>query len=86
MKAVIFWIFTSVILLSISLLLGIDNRIIQVTVGLNGTCVNGNLTKGTNQSMNISGLSDEYLKNLTTDNTQLANIICQPILNGTAEK
>jgi hypothetical protein len=53
--------------------------------GSNLTCINSNITKLENQSINLSKLSEEYFKNLSTDNPELAQLICQDILNHTTK-
>lgn len=53
--------------------------------GENLTCINSNITKLMNQSINLSIMSEEYFKNLTSDNPQLAQLICQDILNHTTK-
>lgn len=50
-------------------------RDIPSLFGANLTCINSNITKLGNQSMNLSLMSEEYFKNLTTDNPQLADLI-----------
>jgi len=64
----------SVILISVSALAFVPNRVIQDTFGINGTCGGGNMTEGMNQTL-ISNLSPDYIKNLTTDNPQLAELV-----------
>jgi len=49
--------------------------------GANLTCINSNITKLGNQSINLSMMNEGYFKNLTSDNPQLAQLICQDILN-----
>lgn len=53
--------------------------------GSNLTCINSNITKLGNQSINLSKMSEEYFKNLSTDNPELAQLICQDILNHTTK-
>jgi hypothetical protein len=53
--------------------------------GENLTCTNSNITKLGNQSINLNLMSEEYFKNLTSDNPQLAQLICQDILNDTTK-
>lgn len=60
-------------------------QIIPSISGLNLTCINRNITKEEYQSLNISVMSEEYFKNLTSDNPQLAQLICQDILNRTTK-
>ena len=56
-------------------------RVILSISGANLTCINSNITKLGNQSVNLSMMSEGYFKNLTSDNPQLAQLICQDILN-----
>jgi len=43
----------------------------------NGTCTNENLTKSSNQVINTNGSVDDFLKSLPSDNTILAELVCQ---------
>lgn len=43
----------------------------------NGTCTNGNLTKLPNQAINTNGSVGDFLKSLPSDNTILAELVCQ---------
>jgi hypothetical protein len=49
----------------------------------NGTCTNGNLTKLPNQAINTNGSVDDFLKSLPSDNTILAELVCQNTSNET---
>jgi hypothetical protein len=49
----------------------------------NGTCSNENVTKMYNQTVDTSGTVDDFLKSLPSDNTILAEIICQTDSNDT---
>ena len=53
--------------------------------GSNLTCINSNISKLGNQSINLSKMSEEYFKNLSTDNPEFAQLICQDILNHTTK-
>lgn len=70
----VFWSFVIIILVSVPTLTIISNRVIQDTFGINGTCGGGNMTERMNQTL-ISNLSQAYIKNLTTDNPQLAELV-----------
>ena len=70
----VFWSFVIIILVSVPTLTIISNRVIQDTFGINGTCGGNNMTEGVNQTL-ISNLSQDYIKNLTTDNPQLAELV-----------
>jgi len=60
-------------------------RVIPFISGANLTCTNSNITKLGNQSINLSIMTEEYFKNLTSDNPQFAQLICQDILNHTTK-
>ena len=76
----IFWAFAIMILVFLTTL-PVVYRVIPSISGANLTCVNSNITKLGNQSVNLSMMSEGYFKNLTSDNPQLAQLICQDILN-----
>jgi hypothetical protein len=80
----IFWAFAITILVFVTTIPIIYGNIPSIS-GTNLTCVNSNITKLGNQSINLSLMSEEYFKNLTTDNPQLAQLICQDILNHTTK-
>ena len=76
------WIFALAIILTVLPVLWV----FQVVNGLlyeNGTCTNENLMKTSNQTVNINGTVNDYLKSLPSDNTILAEIVCQDDLNVT---
>jgi len=52
----------------------------------NGTCTNENLTKSSNQVINTNGSVDDFLKSLPSDNTILAELVCQNAVNETIVK
>ena len=52
----------------------------------NGTCTNENLTKSSNQRINTNGSVDDFLKSLPSDNTILAELVCQNTSNETIVK
>jgi hypothetical protein len=82
MKMNIFWSVTIIIMVFVTTL----TVIYQVNPSISGenlTCINSNITKLANQSINVSIMSEEYFKNLTSDNPQLAQLVCQDILNHT---
>ena len=76
-------IFVSILIVSLSLQ-GVYFRFIYAILYENGTCTSENVTKGANQSVNVNQLNEEYFKNLTKDNRQLAELICQKTLNETS--
>jgi len=77
------WIFASILIVSLSFQ-GVYIRFINAILYENGTCTNENLTKAANQSVNVNQVNDEYFKNLTKDNRQLAELIRQKTLNETS--
>jgi hypothetical protein len=58
-------------------------RFIQALVTENGTCISDNLSRIINGDQFIGG---EEFKNITRDNRQLAELICQNMLNETIVK
>lgn len=56
----------------------------------NGTCTNENLTenitKSINQTINTNGTVDDFLKSLPSDNTILAELVCQNASDNTFAK
>ena len=52
----------------------------------NGTCTNENLTKSSNQVINTNGSVDDFLKSLPSDNSILAELVCQNAVNETLVK
>jgi hypothetical protein len=51
----------------------------QIVSGMlleNGTCNNENLMTTSNKTININGTVDDFLKSLPSDNTILAEIVC----------
>jgi hypothetical protein len=62
-------------------------RFIQAFLTENGTCINDNLSRGSNQVINGDQfIGGEEFKNITRDNRQLAELICQNRLNETIGK
>jgi hypothetical protein len=70
------WIFTLLIILSIPPIVW-TIQIVNAILYDNGTCTNENLARMSNQSVNTNGTVDDFLKSLPSDNTILAEIICQ---------
>ena len=79
-----FWAFAIIISVFVTTLPFIY-RVNPSISGSNLTCINSNITKLGNQSINLSEMSEEYFKNLSTDNPELAQLICQDILNHTTK-
>lgn len=80
----IFWTFVITLLVFVTAL-PVIYRVIPSISGANLTCINSNVTKLGNQSINLSIMSEEYFKNLTSDNPQFAQLICEDILNHTTK-
>ncbi len=80
----VLWAFAIIIVVFVSTV-PVIYRVIPFISGANLTCIDGNITKLGNQSINLSIMSEGYFKNLTTDNPQLAQLICQDILNHTTK-
>jgi hypothetical protein len=74
------WAFTIILVLFLA---SLALRVSPPISGANLTCFNGNNTKLGNQSINLSLVNEEYFKNLSTDNSELAQLICHDILNHT---
>jgi hypothetical protein len=49
----------------------------------NGTCTNEKVNETYKQELNINGTVDDFLKSLPSDNTILAQIVCQSNSNDT---
>ena len=80
----IFWTFVITLLVFVTAL-PVIYRVIPSISGANLTCINSNVPKLGNQSINLSIMSEEYFKNLTSDNPQFAQLICEDILNHTTK-
>jgi hypothetical protein len=81
-KSAIFLVLIVITITSLPLL-NVCIRFIHAILTENGTCTN--VTKGDNQFINRSQINEDYFKNLTSDNSQLAELICQNMLNETAK-
>ena len=80
----VFWTFVIIILVFV-ITLPVIYRVIPSISGANLSCINSNITKLWNQSINLSIMSEEFFKNLTSDNPQLAQLICPDIFNYTTK-
>jgi len=49
----------------------------------NGTCTNEYLSNSTNQTINTNGTVEDFLKSLPSDNTILAELVCNVSSNET---
>ena len=78
-------IFTLLVILSIPPLVWVL-QIVDAILYENGTCTNEKLTRSLNQTININGTVDDFLKSLPSDNILLAEIVCQDGLNDTIIK
>ncbi len=70
-----FWIFAFAIILTIHSALWV----FQIADGMlyeNGTCTNENVTKIYNQVINVNDTVDDFLRSLPSDNTVLAELVC----------
>ena len=76
-------IFIFILIISLSLP-GVYSRFIHAVLNENGTWTNSKVTKGANHVVNVNRFNEEYFKNLTKDNRQLAELKCQNILNDTS--
>ena len=76
------WIFTILIILSIPPIVWAI-QIVNAILFENGTCTNENLTRISNKTVNTNGTVDDFLKSLPSDNTILAEIVCQDSSNKT---
>ncbi len=76
------WLFTFTIILTIPPALWVF-QIVNGVLFENGTCSNENVMKMLNQTINTSGTVDDFLKSLPSDNTILAEMICQTESNNT---
>ena len=79
------WISTLLIILSIPPILWAI-QIVNAILYENGTCTNENLARMTNQTVNTKGTVDDFLKSLPSDNTILAEIVCQDKSDETTTK
>ena len=70
------WIFILMIILTIPPVLWAF-QIVNGTLYENGTCSNEIVMKKYNQTINVNGTVNDFLKSLPSDNTVLAEIICQ---------
>lgn len=66
--------------------LNVNIQSIHAILYENGTCTSGNVTKGANQIINRIRSMDNFFRNLTRDNTQLADLMCQNMLNETTAR
>ena len=66
--------------------LNVNIQSIHAILYENGTCTSGNVTKGANLLMNRNRSMDNFFRNLTRDNRQLADLMCQNMLNQTTAR
>ena len=79
------WIFM-IFAISSMILLSPSVRTVMALLYENGTCTNENLTKSSNQTINTNGTVYDFLKSLPSDNTMLAELVCQNASNETIVK
>jgi hypothetical protein len=77
----VIWIFVLLALICVPLTLYF--RSTNAIINESGICANGNVTKGVNQILNRNRSSNDFFMNLTSDNRQLAELMCQNISNNT---
>lgn len=78
------WIFVLIALICVPL--NLYFRSTDAIINKSGICANGNVTIGANQILNRNRLSNDYFMNLTSDNRQLAELMCQNISNNTTSR
>ena len=83
-KSTFIWMFLVIALICVSLNVNIQS--IHAILYENGTCTSGNVTKGADQLMNRNRSMDNFFRNLTGDNRQLADLMCQNVLNQTTAR
>jgi hypothetical protein len=70
------------IFLIFAFIFSLNFRFIQALLVENGTCISDNLSRGSNQVINGDQfIGGEEFKNITRDNRQLAELICQNMIN-----
>ena len=79
------WIFM-ILAISSMILLSPSVRTVMALLYENGTCTNENLTNSSNLTINTNGTVDDFLKSLPSDNTMLAELVCQNTSNETIVK
>jgi hypothetical protein len=73
-NAATFCVIVSITLISIYSLV-MTSTGIQESLGINGSCGQGNVTGDKNDTLISDLMNSSYLKNLTADNPQLAEIV-----------
>lgn len=63
--------------------LGSYTQLGQAVLYENGTCTNEVLTRSSNSSINTNGTVGDFLKSLPSDNSVLAEIVCNNPFNET---
>lgn len=80
-EATIIWVFVFIALIYVPLNMYV--RSATAILAENGTCTDGNITIGAGQVNNTNRPTGDFFKNLTADNRQLAELMCQNMLNET---
>ena len=75
-----------IIVTCLSIYLGSYPQLSQGILFENGTCTNENLTNSSNYIINTNGTVGDFLKSLPSDNTILAELVCNDTLNETIVK
>lgn len=84
-RPIVVLILTFLVILSIPPLIWVV-QVVSAILYENGTCSNENFTRHYNTTVNTNGTVDDFLKSLPSDNTILAEIICQDNSNETITK
>ena len=75
-----------IIVTCLSIYLGSHPQLSRGILFENGTCTNENLTNSSNYIINTNGTVGDFLKSLPSDNTILAELVCNDTLNETIVK
>ena len=75
-----------IIVACLPIYLGLYPQLSQGILFENGTCTNENLTNSSNYIINKNGTVGDFLKSLPSDNTILAELVCNDTLNETIVK
>ena len=78
------WIFVLIALICVPLNLNFQSA--NAIINESRICANGNVTIGANQILNSNRLSDDFFMNLTSDNRQLAELMCKNISINTTSR
>ena len=79
-------IFVLIALICVPLNLNFRSTNANAIINESGICANANVTIGANQILNRNRLSNHFFMNLTSDNRQLAELMCQNISINTTSR